>query len=46
MELDEEIMTKLNSKKVTKINDNDEKYKINEDFSFKNNKDKMTNIGE
>ena len=46
MELDEEIMTKLNCKKIIKINNNDEKNKINEEFSFKNTKDKMTNTGE
>ena len=37
MELDEEIMTKLNFKKINQMNNNDEKNKLNEEFSFKNN---------
>lgn len=43
MELDEEIMTKLNFKKINQINYNDEKNKLNEEFSFKNNILKKTN---
>jgi DNA-binding transcriptional MerR regulator len=43
MELDEEIMTKLNFKKINQMNNNDEKNKLNEEFSFKNNILKKTN---